>query len=86
MRKLPNICRPPGIVVLLLPVAILLPQTAYAYIDPGTGSLLVQLLLAGVAGVGVFFKVMWRRVTGKPSSKDTGDGPSEETNPSNRHE
>lgn len=32
-----------------------IPGVAHAYIDPGTGSVLVQALIAAVAMVGVFF-------------------------------
>ena len=35
---------------------------AYAYIDPGTGSLLVQGLLAAVAGSMVTIKIYWHRI------------------------
>lgn len=35
---------------------------AYAYLDPGTGSMLVQLLLGGVAGAVVILKLYWQRV------------------------
>jgi len=35
---------------------------AYAYLDPGTGSMLVQLLLGGVAGVLVVGKLYWHRI------------------------
>jgi hypothetical protein len=33
-----------------------------AYIDPGTGSIVVQMLIAGVVGVGVFFRNQIGRV------------------------
>jgi hypothetical protein len=33
-----------------------------AYIDPGSGSLLLQIILGGVAAVGVTAKLTWRRV------------------------
>lgn len=33
-----------------------------AYIDPGAGSLMLQLLLAGAAGVLVAIKLTWRRL------------------------
>jgi hypothetical protein len=33
-----------------------------AYIDPGSGSLLLQILLGGVAAIGVTAKLTWRRV------------------------
>ena len=36
---------------------------AAAYLDPGTGSMLLQALLGGVAAVGVIAKLYWRRVT-----------------------
>jgi hypothetical protein len=33
------------------------------YIDPGTGSVLLQVVLATVLGLGVFFKVFWRKIS-----------------------
>jgi hypothetical protein len=33
-----------------------------AYLDPGTGSMLVQLIVGGVAAIGVTMKFYWRRV------------------------
>ncbi len=35
---------------------------AHAYLDPGTGSMLVQMLLGGVAGALVIGKLYWHRV------------------------
>ena len=32
-----------------------------AYLDPGSGSMLVQLLLGGVAGAAVIMKLGWER-------------------------
>jgi hypothetical protein len=34
----------------------------FAYIDPGTGSILLQAILGGVAGLVVFFKTTGRRL------------------------
>lgn len=34
---------------------------AYAYLDPGTGSVLLQGLLAGIAGGMAILKLYWRR-------------------------
>ena len=34
----------------------------FAYLDPGTGSMLVQLLVGGVAAVAVTAKLYWRRI------------------------
>ena len=34
---------------------------AYAYLDPGSGSMLLQLMLAGIAGMAVIMKLYWHR-------------------------
>ena len=34
------------------------------YLDAGTGSMLVQMVVAGVAGAAVFAKIYWAKVTG----------------------
>ena len=34
----------------------------FGYLDPGTGSMLVQLLVGGVAAAGVTAKFYWRRL------------------------
>lgn len=36
---------------------------AHAYIDPGTGSILVQGLIAAIAAIGVTLKLYWHKVT-----------------------
>lgn len=33
----------------------------FAYLDAGSGSMIVQLLVGGVAAVGVTLKLYWRR-------------------------
>lgn len=38
--------------------------SAYAYVDPGAGSLLLQLLLGGLAGVAVVAKLYWKKLVG----------------------
>ena len=35
---------------------------AYAYLDPGSGSMMVQLLLGGVAGAVVIVRLYWARL------------------------
>jgi Na+/proline symporter len=58
-----------GTIASLTVIAILLAAPAYAYVDPGTGSMLVQLLTGGTAGALVLARLYWRRlrerVTGK---------------------
>ncbi len=47
----------------LLPLAFFVyAQPAFAYIDPGTGSMLLQGLLAGVAGVVIVVKLYWYKL------------------------
>jgi hypothetical protein len=40
----------------------MLPVSAHAYIDPGTGSLILQGLIAAIAGVAVTVGVYWNRL------------------------
>ena len=40
---------------------ILRPQ---AYLDPGSGSFLIQLLIAGIVGAGFLIKVYWKKIKG----------------------
>jgi hypothetical protein len=56
---------------------LLRPCAAFAYVDPGSGSLALQLLLAGFAGVGVVLRLIWGRIRaalGLPRSKGAGAG------------
>jgi hypothetical protein len=39
-------------------------QPAYAYLDPGTGSYIFQLLIAGVVGLAFVIKIFWGRIKG----------------------
>lgn len=49
-----------GIAFLLLFAAAISP--AYAYLDPGTGSLIIQGLLAGIAMVLLTIKMYWQKL------------------------
>lgn len=44
----------------------------FAYIDPGAGSLLVQLLVGGLAGLAAFARFRWERIKQVLSSRRTG--------------
>jgi hypothetical protein len=35
---------------------------AFAYLDPGTGSMLLQVILGGIAAVGVALKLFWYKI------------------------
>ena len=46
----------------LASIGILMPLPAFAYIDPGTGSMILQLLLGGVAGALIVLKLYWQKL------------------------
>ncbi len=48
--------------LLALLTVLACPSLAYAYIDPGAGSMLLQLLLGGVAGLFVFFRLFKQKI------------------------
>lgn len=49
-----------GLVIVTLMVTM--PTPAHAYLDAGTGSMLLQLLLGGVAGLAIAAKLYWHRL------------------------
>jgi hypothetical protein len=54
------------LVISLLVLAFFLasPAPAYAYLDPGTGSYVFQILIAALVGVGFLVKIYWVRIKG----------------------
>lgn len=58
-----------------------------AYLDPGSGSLVLQMLIGGILGAIVFFKLMWQRIKrgiarmlGRPVEEDIeGEKPAGES-------
>ena len=54
----------------LLAVWLVLEVPVEAYLDPGSGSMLLQILLGGCAAVGVIAKLYWNRVTSLFTRKD----------------
>ena len=54
-------------------------EPAYAYLDPGTGSMLLQVILGGVAAIAVAIKLFWYKIRaavglGKKSSAEDEAG------------
>ena len=48
---------------ILSAVAVTFPiSNAWAYLDPGTGSFLLQMLLGGIAGLAVVGRMYWTRL------------------------
>jgi len=60
--------------------SLLSPRPAHAYLDAATGSLIVQMLLAGAVGTATVAKLYWGRITSlwtrdktpKPVTQDDG--------------
>lgn len=51
------------------------------YLDPGSGSMLVQMILAAVLGIGVGVKIFWKQIralfTRKKANDSLSDDPTE---------
>ena len=56
--------RTTGSLMLVLAIG-LVSGNAYAYLDPGSGSMLLQVILGGVAAIGVAMKLYWHRIKAK---------------------
>ena len=41
---------------------LLFPRLVYAYLDPGSGSLILQLIIAFLAGLSLMIKVFWTKI------------------------
>lgn len=53
-----------GAIAFLVAVIVLMAAPADAYIDPGTGGFLIQLMTGGVAGLLVLARLYWSRIKG----------------------
>lgn len=45
----------------------------FGYLDPGTGGLIIQAVLGGVAGIALFFRSRFRRFSRKRSKSSIHD-------------
>lgn len=52
------------VAVVLFLLLFLFPARAQAYVDPGTGSYVLQLLIAGFLGALFALKVFWHKMIG----------------------
>ncbi len=43
------------------------------YLDPGSGSFIIQILIAAILGLGVALRVFWSRIKGFFGKKQTSD-------------
>ncbi len=54
-------------------VALIVPQTAHAYLDPASGSMILQAVVGGVAAAALAFKYYWRRIQGFFGNRGNGE-------------
>ncbi len=54
--------RSSGTAIFTYLIVLLVAKPAYAYLDPGTGSMILQLLLGGVAGALVIGKLYFGKI------------------------
>jgi hypothetical protein len=47
--------------------------TGFPYLDPGSGSYLIQLLLAGLLGAGITIRMFWGRIKSFFTRKNIND-------------
>ena len=49
---------------------MLISNNSYAYLDPGTGSVIIQSLLALIAAIGAYLSIYWRKFKSLFKKKD----------------
>jgi hypothetical protein len=56
-------------------LGLIFPFNTYAYFDPGSGSFLIQIVVATLAGAGYFIKANWDKIKQRfnRNSKKTED-------------
>ena len=52
-------------VVLVLVACLSIASPAYAYLDPGTGSMILSAVIGVAAAVGLALKMFWYRIVGR---------------------
>jgi hypothetical protein len=55
-------CNTITILAMLLIFIVITAENAFAYLDPGTGSFVLQMLIAGVLGGLFVIKTYWRKI------------------------
>jgi hypothetical protein len=66
----------------LLCLQVLLPSEAHAYLDPGTGSFVFQMIVASIVGAAVTLKMYWRQAKTFLLRRDRGANEASESDTS----
>ncbi len=59
---------------LLISGFFLLPLCGYGYIDLGSGSYIIQLIIAGFVGFSLSIRIFWKKIKTRFSKKTKPDG------------
>jgi hypothetical protein len=51
-------------ILLVTAVALCVPRYAYSYIDPGTGSYVIQIVIAAFVALTFMVKIYWLKIKG----------------------
>jgi hypothetical protein len=51
-----------AVFVIVVWLVLVCARPAYAYLDPGSGGMMIQVLLGGFAGVAVLVRLYWRQL------------------------
>jgi hypothetical protein len=57
-----SIQRPFVMIAMMILILLFFPKTAFAYLDPGSGSFIFQILLAGLLGILFAIKLYWSKI------------------------
>ena len=60
-------------ITLLILSLFLLPLSGYGYIDLGSGSYIIQLILAAFVGISFSLKIYWKKIKARFSKKAKAD-------------
>jgi hypothetical protein len=78
MGAMKNLFRSKTVLVLFVLFYSMTPQDAHAYLDPGTGSYVLQMVIAAILGAGFAMKIYWRKISAFISSRFSKKPPSGE--------
>ena len=67
MRKVSNVILLPLATIFLISQGLFF-SDAYAYLDPGSGSIIAQAIIGALIGVGIAVKIYWEKLKFKLSS------------------
>ncbi len=75
-----NLCRQ---VLLIIAFTFIVTNPVYAYLDPGTGSIILQGLIGGIAAGLAVIGIYWQKVKSFFSGKNTSHAATDDEEPGN---